>query len=72
MCPSFLLPQILVYTPSKHLHQTREDTKRSWHHIYWSTNAKKMQVIKNVLNTPWRRQPMRTLPDPPQTTLQAN
>ena len=31
-----------------------------------------MQVIENVLNTPWPRQPMRILPDPPQTTLKTN
>ena len=33
---------------------------------------KNMQVIENVLNTPWPRQPMRFLPDPPQTILKAN
>ena len=31
-----------------------------------------MQVIEIILNTPDLHQPMRILPDPPQTTLQAN
>jgi hypothetical protein len=33
---------------------------------------KNMQVIENVLNTPWPRQPMRILLNPTQTTLKAN
>ena len=33
--------------------------------------SKKLQIIENVLNTPWPRQPMRIRPDPPQTTLKA-
>ena len=31
-----------------------------------------MQVIEIILNTPHLHQPMRILPDPPQTTLKAN
>ena len=38
----FLLPQIPVYTPSKHLHQIRVDMTLSCRHIHWSTYAQKI------------------------------
>jgi len=72
VCRSFLLPQIPVYTPSKHLHQTRKHMTLMSPYSLVNLCSKKLQIIENVLNTPWPRQPMRIWLDPLQTTLKAN
>ena len=50
--------------------------EKIWHaHVVIFTGQpmlKKLQIIENVLNTPWPLQPMRIWPDPLQTTLKAN